>query len=67
MTGASGDEKMDAQLPWQLELPATHPVEWLRLQQAVDFWERQHVIPPVNRGCKGAPYDAQNAVRANTA
>ena len=48
-------------------LPATQPVEWFRLQQEVELWELQHVIPGANSGCRGAAYDAQNAVSANTA
>jgi hypothetical protein len=67
MTGASEVEKTETQLPSQLEFPATQPAEWLRLQQEVDLWEPQHVIPRANSGCRGAAYDAQNAVSANTA
>jgi hypothetical protein len=56
-----------AQVPPQLVFPAIHPVECDRLQQDADLLEGQQDIARANRGCSGAPYDAQNAVSAKTA
>ena len=67
MTGVPEDGNAQAQVPWQLAFPATQPGEWLRLQQDADLPEGQQDMPRANSGWSGAPYDAQNAARANTA
>src|ERR1051325_1044836 len=67
MAGVSEDGNAQAHVPWQLVFPATQPAAWLRLQQAADLPEGQHDMPRANSGWSGAPYDAQNVARANTA
>jgi len=48
--GVPEGAKAQAQVPWQLLLPATHPVECDRLQQDEDLPEGQHDMPPAKSG-----------------